>query len=259
MLFGHSAKPWENTIKEIELVAEMGLDFVEIVIEPPVADASLVMLNADKIRDVLKKHGIHAYGHAPSFISLGSSEVIERASSVLNVQRSIDACACIGAEKLVVHSSNPGFAMMSPKERERALKTMADSFSFLCDYAKKQRVQIMAENTSESPQEFFSFLKRVDGLKMTFDIGHAFIAGKMNFIKTFLKNADSMEHMHAHDNHGDGDEHLALGKGKINVKEFASELRKAKYDKSITLEIFSGNRKEGVKSSVEMIKKEVSL
>ena len=48
---------------------------------------------------------------------------------------------------------------------------------------------------------------------LTFDIGHANTVGK---VQEFLKNVAHANHLHVHDNHGESDEHLALGDGTIN-------------------------------------------
>lgn len=260
MIFGHSARPWESTIDEINAMAGLGLDMIEIVIEPPAAYPEALMASASKIKAALKKNGMVAYGHAIHSVSLGSTDVVERASSILNIQQAVDAAAVVGIEKLVVHATQPHYALMGMKEWEVAKKRMAESFSFLHDYAKKQNVQIMAENMSEDPQRFFSFLDEVKGLKMTFDIGHAFIGGGMKFIKKYLENIDRIEHLHIHDNHGENDEHLALGRGSIKFSEFGPMLKKSGFDKSITFEIFFTNdREKDVLHAAETIKKHLKI
>jgi len=260
MIFGHSAKPWEDTIEEIEFIAGLGMDMIEIVIEPPAALPEMLMSNASKIKAALKENKLVAYGHALHSVSLGSEDVVERAMSVLNIQQSIDASAAIGIEKLVVHATQPMYALMNVRQWETTKRRMIESFSFLHDYGKRNNVQIMVENMSEDPQRFFSFLDEVKGLKMTFDMGHAFIGGGMKFIKKYLEHPDKIEHIHCHDNHGEGDDHLALGKGSIKIPEFCSELKKSGFDKSITLEIFhTPDRKKDVIHSMETIKKHLKI
>ena len=53
--------------------------------------------------------------------------------------------------------------------------------------------------------------------------------------------------MHLHDNHGKYDEHLPLGKGNLKIKKIIKTLKKY-YDGTITIEVFSKNRKHVLQS-----------
>jgi sugar phosphate isomerase/epimerase len=44
-----------------------------------------------------------------------------------------------------------------------------------------------------------------------------------------------------HDNHGKQDEHLPLGKGKIDVREVIRLLKEVNYNRTITFEVFSSH------------------
>jgi len=56
---------------------------------------------------------------------------------------------------------------------------------------------------------------------MTIDFGHAHTMGKVN---DFLKVIRSASHIHIHDNHGQSDEHLAIGDGTVDWKRLAPVL-----------------------------------
>ena len=53
----------------------------------------------------------------------------------------------------------------------------------------------------------------IDGIGMTFDFGHANTLGKVG---EFLPLVAKANHIHIHDNHGERDEHLALGDGTMD-------------------------------------------
>jgi sugar phosphate isomerase/epimerase len=86
------------------------------------------------------------------------------------------------------------------------------------------------------PDEFASLLHRVGpAARVCLDTGHAHLGG---FIHRFIALAgDRLAHVHAHDNHGHFDDHLAPGDGAIDWPAVASALRAAKYAGWIILEL----------------------
>ena len=62
----------------------------------------------------------------------------------------------------------------------------------------------LPEEISASPKEFPD--------RITLDLGHANTNG---LVDAFLKYAGEVNHLHIHYNHGQSDEHLALGDGTI--------------------------------------------
>lgn len=61
--------------------------------------------------------------------------------------------------------------------------------------------------------ELIGMADGITGIGLTFDFGHANTVGKVN---DFLPLVFRANHIHIHDNHGERDEHLALGDGTIN-------------------------------------------
>ena len=53
----------------------------------------------------------------------------------------------------------------------------------------------------------------------TFDVGHAFLL-TTNIIGFFKQIGDNVRNIHLHDNYGEIDEHLVLGKGNIDIEKF---------------------------------------
>ena len=50
---------------------------------------------------------------------------------------------------------------------------------------------------------------------------------------------DKIIHIHWHDNHGRKDEHLPIGEGLIDHEKIVRALKNIKYDRTITLEVFT--------------------
>jgi sugar phosphate isomerase/epimerase len=125
-------------------------------------------------------------------------------------------------------------------------------------YGKKLGMTIMLENCPKGITEFEDFkyiVNNVSGLKVHFDIAHAFVCGGMKDIKKYIKNFGSkIEHVHLSDNHGKEDEHLPIGKGDISFKRVVKMLKNINYNKTITFEVFTEDKKDVVRSR-EKIKK----
>ena len=77
------------------------------------------------------------------------------------------------------------------------LENMINIEEFLCRY----------------PDEISGMVGDIEGVGMTFDVGHANTVGVVN---DFLNMINNVDHIHVHDNNGHSDEHLALGMGVIN-------------------------------------------
>ena len=83
---------------------------------------------------------------------------------------------------------------------------------------------------------------------MTLDIGHANHAGYAPDEMIF----DSIKHIHAHDNFGDEDAHLAFGEGSIDLKYIINKLEEKSYDGIYIIEV---NDTDSIKKSYEYMKK----
>ncbi|MEM3517233.1 MAG: sugar phosphate isomerase/epimerase [Candidatus Bathyarchaeia archaeon] len=77
------------------------------------------------------------------------------------------------------------------------------------------------------------------GCKATLDIGHAnTFSNPIEFIKNLNHK---IINIHIHDNKGDKDEHLPIGKGKINFKEILNSLREIDWNNSLIIEAHNPN------------------
>jgi sugar phosphate isomerase/epimerase len=121
----------------------------------------------------------------------------------------------------------------------------------------EEGTQLMLENVfEESPDELRQLFKSLDGEKVGFclDIGHqsAFSSTPLETWIDFL--GDSIGQLHLHDNRGNEDDHIALGRGTIDFRRFFHVLRKAVAGPPVvTLE---PHRKEEVWPSLEFLAEE---
>lgn len=100
------------------------------------------------------------------------------------------------------------------------------------------------------PYELDGFVDGVDGMAMTFDVGHANTNGNLNeFLKTVLPKA---YHIHIHDNCGARDEHLPLGAGTIDWDKVMPRIKK-EYRGDIM--VVEGRNPEEGRVSLEFLRK----
>ena len=106
----------------------------------------------------------------------------------------------------------------------------------------------MKEFLCRFPEELMGMTEGIEGIGMTFDFGHANTVGK---VQEFLPHVGLAKHIHIHDNHGESDEHLALGEGTIDWTVVGKEIAR-KY-KGIA--VIEGRSVEEGKKSLAVFRK----
>ncbi len=128
-------------------------------------------------------------------------------------------------ELAVVH---PGY--LSPygaQLPDLAWQANIKSLQSLCDFAADHGIMTTVENMPQVPKIFGKYPQELlrmldetdrDNAGLTLDIGHANTMGT-GIIDDFLKMYKGrISHVHLHDNMGEKDEHLPIGKGNIDWK-----------------------------------------
>ncbi len=133
-----------------------------------------------------------------------------REASVNLHRRAITASASAGAELYIIH---PGYTPWSFCWRD-ALLCLDQSLGELAPLQEELGIRLAVENMPRSDWLFFNKPDLdLHGLGLVLDVGHAHTCGT---IQEFL-NHPALTHVHLHDNSGEGDEHLALGQGRIDL------------------------------------------
>lgn len=140
------------------------------------------------------------------------------------------------------------------------LKNFTEAMRQLTKYASSRSVQLMLENVPTDSSglgrmmNFSRVMNSVPQLKFHLDVGHAFIENRMEGVRSYIDSyADRLAHIHIHDNHGEEDEHLPLGRGKIDFKKVVKWLKMINYSQTITFEVFTSD--EDAVRSREYLKK----
>lgn len=257
--FGLLTNPSHNILKEIKLIHKLGFDYVEVGVELPGGAPELIFKNRNKILDLIGKFNSQALAHTAWWIDFGSGYEIVRRGWVEEAKRSIDTGNSLHIKKINFHFYSVGLTKAYKPYHKQILANIVTSLKEVVNYGNSKSMTVIFENAPIKNdivgiRDYKLIIANVPKLKVHLDIGHAFIENGMKGVKHYIFTfKEKLEHIHISDNHGEWDEHLPLGKGKINFKQVAKWLEQINYDKTITFEVFTN--KEDAKESMLTFKK----
>jgi sugar phosphate isomerase/epimerase len=241
MLIGTMNHPGREVPSEIQWIGEMGFDFLDLTLEPPLADARRV--NAKEIRRALRDHGLGVVGHTAYYLPLCSAFESIRRAAVEELRACLEVFAEVGAKWMNLHPDRK--APFCPREYiiERNLQTLRE----LLETARGLGVGLMIENLPEafnSAGELSGLLDPLPELGLHLDIGHANLMVVRNTTEELLTAyGHRLRHVHLHDNKGgQPDLHLPLGSGTVDTARHVRSLQAHGYNGTITLEVFTADR-----------------
>ncbi len=234
----------ENLEDILDFIEDLGLEYAELVHQFPY----------EKIEaELLESYNLKYSIHSPFMdVNIASLQERSRLNSITQIKSSIDLANEIDAETVVVHPGLMPF-LARPFE-DKVYETANESIKELGDYGKDLGITVAIENMPTFEGMIYQSLERLDKLLrenemfMTLDIGHANHVGYPAEAMYF----DSIKHIHAHDNFGDDDSHLALGDGSIDLKHIINTFESNNYDGIYIIEV---NDEDSIKKSYEYIKK----
>jgi len=212
--------------------------FIEIV------DEGLHRLSKRRTRilnDLAASYSIEYTVHAP----FADINIASPSKTLLNAMLKKLKCSIVNASVLncktwIFHPGlKTGITMFYPgKEWVRNLK----SARLLVRFARNHNVTAAIENVPEpfpfiikSVEDFSRFYNEIDeDVGSVFDIGHANINQQIEEFLTFF--GERIIHMHAHDNCGKIDQHLAVGSGNIDWRKTVALIKKASYSGIVVVE-----------------------
>jgi sugar phosphate isomerase/epimerase len=234
----HPAQPLR---REIEWMAEMKLDFLDLTLEPPAV--ATWQVKPPEVSRMLRDHGLGVVGHTAYYLPIGSSFKTLRRAAIDELKFAAEMFAAIGAKWMNVHPD--GHAPFTD-ERTIAERNIA-SLQELVAHAKPLGIGIMLENVPgrfNSVAQLGRIFDAVPDAALHLDIGHCNLSVARSTAGELVSHyAGRLAHVHLHDNRGgNADLHLALGMGDMDIMAHLRELRAAGYDSTITLEVFSTDR-----------------
>ncbi len=241
MLIGAMNHPRNDVLSEIEWMAALGMDFIDLTLEPP--GAASWRIDPQAIRKSLKEHGMHVVGHTAFYLPMGSAFEDVRRACVCELRRCMEAFSIIGARWMNLHADR--YAPMHDRAFfiERNIRTIQD----LLPESRRLGVGLMIENLPgdyNSAPQLGELLDPIPELGLHLDIGHANLQVPHNTTEEILTAYGSrVRHVHLHDNRGGHDDlHLPLGAGNVDVARAVRALKRCGYDGTITLEVFTPDR-----------------
>ncbi len=241
MQIGAMNHPARDVVQEIEWMAGMGFDFVDLTLEPPLASARRV--DFEKIAKALKSHGLPVVGHTAYYLPLCSPFESLRRAAVEELKLCLEIFSAVGAQWMNLHPDSQAPLHDRKFVVERNLQTIRE----LLPKAKQLGIGLMIENLPGSfntVRQLWDLLEPVPELGLHLDIGHANLLVDYNTTDELLAAyGKRLRHVHLHDNKGgSADLHLPLGTGTLDVAHYVRSLQSAGYNGTITLEVFSPDR-----------------
>jgi sugar phosphate isomerase/epimerase len=242
MLIGAMNHPRADVIEEIAWMAELELDFIDLTLEPPAAASWNV--DAKSIRSALARSGLKAVGHTAFYLPIASPIEEVRQAAVAELRRCLEKFAEIGVEWMNVHPDR--HAPMH--DRQFFIRRDLQSLEELLPLSRGCGVGLMLENLPgdfNSVGQLRELLDPLPELGFHLDIGHANLLVERSTAGELIQAfAPRMRHVHLHDNKGGhADLHLPLGAGSVEIARHIRTLRASGYDGTITLEVFTPDRR----------------
>lgn len=234
--------PGRSVAKELHRIAEDGFDFVDLTLEPPAAwlpdGKEVVRLAADL--------GLSLVGHTAYYLPIASPfpELQQMARALYS--RALDTFADAGITLVNVHPDQR--VPLQAVDQVRARN--AEAIGLLAQDAAQRGITVMVENLDRlfsSVDDLRVVLEATPELGFHLDVGHANLnlgLGEANRTVAFLDAfGPRLAHVHVSDNRGGKEDlHLPLGAGTVDWKGAIRALKRAEWDGTVTIEVFSRER-----------------
>jgi sugar phosphate isomerase/epimerase len=238
MLIGTMNHPEHDVLDDIARMADAGLEFVDLTLEPPGAASWNIDVKA--IRAALQRHRMEVVGHTAWYLPMASAIPEIRKAAVAELRRCLVKFGDIGAKWMNIHPDRH-----TPWHGRRFyIERNLDSLRELLPDSQKAGVGLMIENLPgdyNSAPQLGELLDAMPDLGLHLDIGHANLQVPHNTTEEILAAyGNRLRHVHLHDNKGGhADLHLPLGTGTVDLRRGIDALQRCGYDGTITLEVFT--------------------
>ena len=243
MKIGMMNNPRVDLLAEIAWAQKNGFDFLDLTLEPTAAYRGQVELA--EVRRALQDSNLGIIGHTAYYLPLASPFESLRKAALEEMRWAVEVFAELRASKMTVHPDRSIPFVMTSKG---VLQKNLQSFAEIDLVARPLGIQVLIENmdrTFNTVDQIRQALSQMPQLGFHLDVGHANLNGEHNRTEEFLQAFhDRLAHVHLSDNFGQREDlHLPLGAGNIDWKKIIPKLKDFGYDGTITLEIFSMDRR----------------
>ena len=254
MKFGAMNFPVRPVVSEIVAVAQMGMDFVEMAMDPPQCHFSRIKEQRVSIMNTLREQELDLVCHMPTFVHTADLAQSIRCASVAEIINSLEAAADLESSKIVLH---PGVIKgMALHVLDQAMDLAMESLAQIARRAREVGMQVCIENMFTGtgpfiePADFRPVFESFPEFRLVLDIGHAHIGDdRGDRVQRFIARwGDRLAHLHVSDNNGERDQHLPLGEGSLPLERTAEALKRIGYDGTVTLEVFGQDSRRIIES-----------
>jgi sugar phosphate isomerase/epimerase len=199
---------------------------------------------ADKVAELagrLRDAEVEVTVHGPIFdLNPGSLDVVVRDYTRHCYFKTLAICHALGATALVFHLGlNP---LLPESALDGWLEGSIRAWEPIVDMAEQLRMTIRLENMFAPSPRFIVALKnglKSNAIKVCFDVAHFNVYSKTPLINWLDEIGPELDEVHLNDNMGTEDEHLELGKGIIDFRNFFGELASRGINPQFTIEMSS--------------------
>lgn len=198
-----------------------------------------------KFQQLIPSYNVKISVHAPfSDLNIASVNELIREKTLDEIYKCIEICNQLNINAITLH---PGYySPLGVLCKKKVKELNRNSIIKICKFAENFGITISVENNPKAnflfcyePKELLNAINGTNA-KICFDVGHANISAN---IDSFLRYWKKFGNVHLHDNFGDKDRHLQIGKGNINFENVFKKLDG--YNGNLTIE------SKGLKSGIE--------
>ena len=229
--------PFRPLADEIRRIAAAGFDYVDLTLEPPGAWPVV----PEEVRALLDETGLGVVGHTAWYLPIASPFPQLRAEARALLVTAFDAFAAIGATHVNVHPD----PVMRVYPFADVIAGNVDAVAELARAAAARGLTLMVENVGRAFGTVAALAPLLDAhpaVRFHLDVGHAHLAGGTTG-ELLAAFGNRLAHVHVSDNFGADDLHLPLGAGSVVWRDAVDGLRRVGYDGTVTLEVFSAERR----------------
>jgi sugar phosphate isomerase/epimerase len=222
----------------VKRLGTLGTRYVEILDD---GTHELDKKRVSTLKETAKSCNLEFTLHAPfADINIASPSKVMLEASMKRLTQSMLYANAIDAKVWVFHPvAKTGIGQFYPNGDWRQ---NIQSIIKLYKQAEELGLNIALENM---PAKYYFFMSKAEDFArfyretnlpvgIVLDLGHANLEGQIEPFFQLL--TDKIVHIHASDNEGDEDEHLGIGKGKIDYNWLAETLNKIGYDRTVIIE-----------------------
>jgi len=236
MRFGGMNNPMIDIIEEIDVMAELGFDFLDLTLEPEETYSATV--DVPKIVKALAECNMGLVGHTAWYLPVASPFPELREVAIRELERCMRVFRDLGTDRMNVHP----FTRVPLHDEDWVIGQNIDALARLADFGREIGIKIMLENMPHFSRvaQIKPILEAVPDAGLLLDVGHANLDTPYNYSEELLAHfGERLEHVHVSDNRGSHDDmHLPLGVGNINWLRVVRALKNVGYDGTITIEVF---------------------